>query len=83
MHIMERRVRPLVEPQIQECALSPILFVIFLDRISRRSRGGGGIRFGELRVASLLFAEEVANVGQEREAWSSRLELLPPRPDSG
>ena len=43
----------------QGCALSPILFVIFMDRISRRSRGGEGIRLGELRVSSLLFADDV------------------------
>ena len=35
------------------------LFVIFMDRISRRSQGEGGIRLGELRVASLLFADDV------------------------
>lgn len=43
----------------QGCALSPILFVIFMDRISRRSRGGEGLQFGDLRIASLLFADDV------------------------
>ena len=43
----------------QGCALSPILFVIFMDRISRRSRGGEGLQFGGLRIASLLFADDV------------------------
>ena len=43
----------------QRCALSPILFVIFMDRISRRSRGGKGLQFGGLRIASLLFADDV------------------------
>ena len=43
----------------QGCALSPILFVIFMDRISRRSRGEVGLQFGELRTASLLFADDV------------------------
>ena len=28
----------------QGCALSPMLFVIFMDRISRRSRSGEGLR---------------------------------------
>jgi len=37
--------------------LSLILFVIFTDRISRCSRGEESVRFGDLRVASLLFAE--------------------------
>ena len=43
----------------QGCALSPILFVIFMDRISRRSSGGEGIRLGELKVESLLFADDL------------------------
>ena len=43
----------------QGCALSPILFVIFMDRISRRSRGGEGLQFGGLGISSLLFADDV------------------------
>ena len=43
----------------QGFALSPILFVIFMDRISRRSRGGGGLQFGGLGTSSLLFADDV------------------------
>ncbi|KAK5906143.1 hypothetical protein CgunFtcFv8_002034 [Champsocephalus gunnari] len=43
----------------QGCALSPILFVIYMDRISRRSHGGGGLQFGGLRIAPLLFADDV------------------------
>ncbi|KAK5909389.1 hypothetical protein CesoFtcFv8_003322 [Champsocephalus esox] len=30
-----------------------------MDRISRRSRGGGGLQFGGLRIAPLLFADDV------------------------
>ena len=43
----------------QGCALSPILFVIFTDRISRRSRGGEGLQFVCLRISLLLFADDV------------------------
>ena len=43
----------------QGCALSPILFVIFMDRISRCSHGGEVLQFGGLRIASLLFADDV------------------------
>jgi len=39
--------------------MSPILFLIFMDRISRRSRGEESVRFGDVRIASLLFAEDV------------------------
>uniref|UniRef100_A0AAQ4PNU2 Reverse transcriptase domain-containing protein n=1 Tax=Gasterosteus aculeatus aculeatus TaxID=481459 RepID=A0AAQ4PNU2_GASAC len=43
----------------QGCALSPILFVVFMDRISRCSRGEEGLQFGGLRISSLLFADDV------------------------
>ena len=43
----------------QGCPLSPILFIIFMDRISRRSQGVEGVRFGDLRIPSLLFADDV------------------------
>uniref|UniRef100_A0A8C6Q6L6 Reverse transcriptase domain-containing protein n=1 Tax=Nothobranchius furzeri TaxID=105023 RepID=A0A8C6Q6L6_NOTFU len=43
----------------QGCPLSPILFISFMDRISRHSQGVEGIRFGGLRIRSLLFADDV------------------------
>uniref|UniRef100_A0AAQ4Q947 Reverse transcriptase domain-containing protein n=1 Tax=Gasterosteus aculeatus aculeatus TaxID=481459 RepID=A0AAQ4Q947_GASAC len=47
----------------QGCALSPILFVVFMDRISRRSRGEEGLQFGRLRISSLVFADNVVLMG--------------------
>ncbi|KAK9541149.1 hypothetical protein VZT92_001216 [Zoarces viviparus] len=43
----------------QGCPLSPVLFVTFMDRISRRSLGEENVRFGDLGIASLLFADDV------------------------
>uniref|UniRef100_UPI003AACA7CE rhodopsin kinase grk7-b n=1 Tax=Centroberyx gerrardi TaxID=166262 RepID=UPI003AACA7CE len=43
----------------QGCALSPLLFVIFMDRISRRSQVLKSVQFGDIRVASQLFADDV------------------------
>jgi len=43
----------------QGCPLSPILFVIFMERISRHNRGEESVRFGDIRFASLLFADDV------------------------
>uniref|UniRef100_A0A8C6LCZ4 Reverse transcriptase domain-containing protein n=1 Tax=Nothobranchius furzeri TaxID=105023 RepID=A0A8C6LCZ4_NOTFU len=43
----------------QGCPFSPILFITFMDRISRCSQGVEGIRFGGLRIRSLLFADDV------------------------
>ena len=43
----------------QGCPLSPVLFIVFMDRISRRSRGVEGVEFGGGRISSLLFADDV------------------------
>ncbi|KAK3544073.1 hypothetical protein QTP86_001044 [Hemibagrus guttatus] len=43
----------------QGCPLSPILFIVFMDRISRRSQGLEGVRFGDHRISSLIFADDV------------------------
>ncbi|KAJ0004772.1 hypothetical protein NQD34_010986 [Periophthalmus magnuspinnatus] len=40
------------------CPLSPVLFIIFMDRISRCSQGPEGVWFGNHRISSLLFADE-------------------------
>ena len=39
--------------------LSPNLFITIMDRISRRSQGVDGMRFGDLRIGSRLFADTV------------------------
>ncbi|KAI3374056.1 hypothetical protein L3Q82_022610 [Scortum barcoo] len=52
----------------QGCPRSPVLFIIFMDRISRRSQGPEGVRFGNHRISSLLFADDVvlmASSGQD------------------
>ncbi|KAI3363831.1 hypothetical protein L3Q82_001434 [Scortum barcoo] len=52
----------------QGCPLSPVLFIIFMDRISRRSQGPEGVRFGNHRISSLLFVDDVvlmASSGQD------------------
>ena len=43
----------------QGLSLVTIAFVIFMDRISRRSRGQETVRFGDLTIASLLLADDV------------------------
>lgn len=47
----------------QGCAWSPILFVVFMDRILRRSQGKEGLLLGVLRNSSLLFANYVVLMG--------------------
>ncbi|KAI3363695.1 hypothetical protein L3Q82_001320 [Scortum barcoo] len=43
----------------QGCPLSPVLFIIFMDRISRCSQGPEGVQFGNYRISSLLSADDV------------------------
>ncbi|KAK3506845.1 hypothetical protein QTP70_029252 [Hemibagrus guttatus] len=44
---------------LEGCPLSPVLFITFMDRISRRSQGLEGVRFGDHKISSLLFADDV------------------------
>ncbi|KAK3530011.1 hypothetical protein QTP86_009391 [Hemibagrus guttatus] len=44
---------------ITGCPLSPVLFIVFMDRISRRSQGLEGVRFEDYRISSLIFADDV------------------------
>ncbi|KAI3365753.1 hypothetical protein L3Q82_000763 [Scortum barcoo] len=52
--------------QHQGCPLSPVLFIIFMDRISRRSQGPEGVQFGNHRISSLLFADDVVLLASSR-----------------
>ncbi|KAK3539668.1 hypothetical protein QTP70_011124 [Hemibagrus guttatus] len=42
----------------QGCPLSPVLFIVFMDRISRRGREEG-VWFGDHRISLLIFADDV------------------------
>ncbi len=50
---------PVHEGLQQGCPLSPVRFIIFMDRISRRSQGPEGVGFGDHAISSLLFADDV------------------------
>ncbi|KAL7857954.1 hypothetical protein AOLI_G00180560 [Acnodon oligacanthus] len=56
----------------QGCALSPLLFVIFM--VSRHSRGQEGIMCGGRRVASLLFADDVVLLAESHGCLQCSLE---------
>ncbi|KAK3525984.1 hypothetical protein QTP70_011818 [Hemibagrus guttatus] len=43
----------------QGCPLSPVLFIVFMNRISRRSQGLEGVWFEDHRISSLIFADDV------------------------
>ena len=43
----------------QGCSLSPILFLIYMDRIVKKSECCGGVKIGECTVQRLLFADDL------------------------
>ncbi|MHB9337741.1 RNA-directed DNA polymerase, partial [Fusobacterium pseudoperiodonticum] len=43
----------------QGCVLSPLLFIIYMNWIDMRSRGGVGVEVGNCRVSHLLFADDM------------------------
>ena len=43
----------------QGCSLSPILFLIYIDRIVKKSESCGGVKIGECTVQRLLFADDL------------------------
>src|SRR5699024_7541652 len=42
----------------QGCVLSPLLFIIFMDRISRRCTGPG-VKLGKVVISKLFFADDL------------------------
>lgn len=44
----------------QGCVLSPLLFIIYMDRIGRRSLGQERVTIGSASVSHLLFADDLA-----------------------
>ena len=42
------------------CVFSPLLFIIYMDKIDRDGSPNSGVTFGECNVRRLLFADEFA-----------------------
>ena len=60
----------------QSCPLSPVLFIIFMDRISRHSQGLEGAWIGSHRISSLLFADNVVLLAPSSYQCSSRSNMV-------
>lgn len=58
----------------QGCLLSAILFIIFMDRISRSSQVAIGFHLGGLRISSLLFADDVVLLASSSDGLQLALE---------
>lgn len=57
----------------QGCVLSPLLFMVFMDKISRTSANPAGVKIGDVKVDSLLFADDVARLAQSTAGLQSAL----------
>ncbi len=44
----------------QGCVLSPLLFIVYMDRIARRSLGQESVMIGDVKISHLLFADDLA-----------------------
>ena len=42
----------------QDCSLSPTLFLVYMDRIVKKSEYCGGVEIGDCSVQRLLFADD-------------------------
>uniref|UniRef100_A0A669C5T3 Reverse transcriptase domain-containing protein n=1 Tax=Oreochromis niloticus TaxID=8128 RepID=A0A669C5T3_ORENI len=60
----------------QGSPLSPILFIIFMDRISRHSQVVEGLHFGGLRISSLLFTDDVVLLASSGDGLLLALEAV-------
>ena len=43
----------------QSCSLSSILYLIYIDRIVKKSESCGGVKIGDCTVQRLLFADDL------------------------
>ena len=55
------------------CPLSPILFIMFMDKISWRSQGVEWFQFGGVRISPLLFVDDVVLLTPS--GWDLQLSL--------
>lgn len=60
----------------QGCVLSPLLFIVFMDRIMRRSRGPEGIAIGDVFVSSLQFADDLWMAASSAQDLQSSLDRV-------
>ena len=58
----------------QGCVLSPLLFIIFMDRIVKRSRGSECVKIGNVEVARLLFADDLVMLASSQNDLQCALE---------
>ena len=66
----------------QGCVLSPLLFIIYMDRIVRRSLGQECIMIGRTKLSHLLFADDFAILAPSQSDLQRALERFAAECDS-
>ena len=60
----------------QGCILSPTLFSIFIDSLARKVRKVGGIRYSNVNVSLLLFADDIVLMAESEENLQKMLDVV-------
>ena len=60
----------------QGCILSPLLFSIFIDGLAEAVKKVGGVKYGELVVSLLLFADDIVLVTESAEMLQRMLDVV-------
>jgi hypothetical protein len=58
----------------QGCVLSPLLFIIYMDGIARRSLCHESVRIGDVNVGHLLFADDLAILSSSKSGLQAALD---------
>ena len=58
----------------QGCVLSPFLFLVYIDRICRRSLGSEGVNVGGIEVKIFLFADDAVLLAQSQQELQNVLD---------
>ena len=60
----------------QGCILSPILFSIFIDGLAEEVKKVGGVKYGEIVVSLLLFADDIVLIAEDDRMLQDMLEVV-------
>ncbi|MBJ5686642.1 hypothetical protein JGH00_22840, partial [Salmonella enterica subsp. enterica serovar London] len=60
----------------QGCKLSPLLFLIYMDKIVKDSKFIADVRVGEAKISSLLHADDMVLISKSTHSLQHNLDLL-------